>query len=257
MTRRFLREGGRSNRMGHANVDIRLSQMLFGRVVVRLRTIYHALWCRAAALTPGNSRENVFAAIYRRNLWSGMESRSGRASSLGHTARVREALPKLIHKYGIQTMVDVPCGDFHWMRELNPQQLIREYWGFDIVTELAKQNQERFGSATVHFGALDIAATIPPAADLILCRHLLIHLPLQDCLKVIRNFKQSGSRYLLITNNMDALENAEIPFIGSYRRRNLTIAPFNFPDSLEAIPDSLDGSCSSLLALYRLSDVPS
>lgn len=154
-------------------------------------------------------------------------------------------------------MVDVPCGDFHWMRELNPQHLVREYWGLDIVTELARQNRERFGSATVHFGALDIVTTVPPAADLILCRHLLFHLPLQDCLRAIHNFKRSGSRYLLITDNADALENGEMSVVGSYRPRNLRLLPFNFPDALEVIPDSLDGSGSSPLVLYRLIDVPS
>jgi hypothetical protein len=248
--------GTAANQIGQTNAPIKLSQLALSRVGGRLKSAYHGFWCRAVGLIPGNSRANVFSAIYRRNLWNGRESRSGRASSLGHTARIREALPKLIHKYGIQTMVDVPCGDFHWMRELNPQQLVSEYWGFDIVTELAKQNQERFGCAAIHFGALDIVTTIPPAADLILCRHLLIHLPLQDCLKVIHNFKRSGSRYLLITNDADVLKNNEIAFTGSYSPRNLTIPPFNFPNGLDMIPDSLDGSSSCPLTLYRLTDVP-
>ena len=136
------------------------------------------------------------------------------------------------------------------------EQLVQEYWGFDIVPELARRNQERFGSTTVHFGALDIVETGPPAADLILCRHLLYHLPLRDCLKAIHNFKQSGSRYLLITNNRDALQNREIAFTGAFRPRNLDLSPFNFPGALEVIPDSLDGICGSPLVLYRLTDVP-
>ena len=236
---------------------VKRSLLLMNRVAGPVKNIYHSVWCRVAELAPGNPRENVFSAIYRRNLWSGTESRSGRAASLRNTARVREALPQLVRKYGVQTMVDVPCGDFHWMRELNPRQLVREYWGFDIVPELAKQNQERFGSATIHFDALDIVTTVPPVVDLVLCRHLLYHLPLGDCLKAIHNLKRSGSRYLLITNNTDAVENREIAFTGSYRPRNLALSPFNFPDAVEAIPDSLDGSRSSPLALYRLADVPS
>jgi hypothetical protein len=171
--------------------------------------------------------------------------------------KVREALPTLVKRYGIRTIVDVPCGDFHWMKEVKPQELVDEYWGFDIVPGLARRNQDEFGSPTIRFGAMDIVKEIPPTADLILCRHLLFHLPLQDCLKIIANFKKSGSRYVLITNDTAVVKNREIAYTGSYRAINLAIPPFKFPKSLDSIVDSEDGRGTTELSLYDLLRVPS
>jgi hypothetical protein len=79
---------------------------------------------------------------------------------------------------------------------------------------------------------------VPPHADLILRRLLLIYLSLDDCVRVLRNFKTSGSRYLMITNQPDADRNQEILFTGSYRPVNLRLPPFNFSEPLCSIDDA-------------------
>src|SRR5207244_10404718 len=96
------------------------------------------------------------------------------------------------------------------------------------------------------FLRLDLVRDRLPKADLILCRHLLIHLPLKDCLSVLRNFQKSGAEYLLITNQENIPENTEILFTGSFRPLNLALPPFNLPEPDAKIADDHEGTYLSL-----------
>jgi hypothetical protein len=48
--------------------------------------------------------------------WSATESRSGIGSGLEQTVSIRSSLPKLLSKYGVRTLLDAGCRDFHWAR---------------------------------------------------------------------------------------------------------------------------------------------
>ena len=39
-------------------------------------------------------------------------------------------------------MLDIPCGDFYWMKEVDLKDI--EYIGADIVDELIKKNNDKF-----------------------------------------------------------------------------------------------------------------
>ena len=197
----------------------------------------------------------MFDNIYRKNLWNNPESLSGGGSSFAGTAKIRTALPDLLSSLGIRSMVDAPCGDFHWMKDLEIPALLDRYHGIDIVPVIIRKNQNAYGSHKVQFKVLDVVKEIVPRADLILCRHLLIHLPLKDCAKVLQNFKKSGARYLLITNQPAIRQNDEILFTGSFRPLNLEIAPFNFPRRRMALDDAQSEGDSAELALYDLQDI--
>ncbi|MBK8555581.1 MAG: hypothetical protein IPL65_07330 [Lewinellaceae bacterium] len=73
----------------------------------------------------------VFEKIYRSKHWGEGESISGPGSSLMATQGIVAGLQKFVADYHIASMVDVPCGDFHWMRQLNFSNL--KYLGCDIV----------------------------------------------------------------------------------------------------------------------------
>jgi hypothetical protein len=103
------------------------------------------------------------------------------------------------------------------------------------------------------FETADLVKRAPARADLILCRHLLIHLPLEDCRSVLRNFKTSGSRYLVITNQPHVERNEEINFTGSYRPLNLHLPPFSFPPPICSIGDSQGNGDRSEAAVFQLS----
>ncbi len=79
------------------------------------------------------SPEQVFAEFYRDNKWGDAESVSGAGSNLTQTAEVRRVLPGLLAELGCRSMLDVPCGDFYWMR-LVPLDV--DYTGGDIVSDI-------------------------------------------------------------------------------------------------------------------------
>ena len=67
----------------------------------------------------GNLSSNLkerFSQIYYGNMFGGMESRSGEGSNMVQTSEIRRELPKLLHELGIKTLLDAPCGDWHWMK---------------------------------------------------------------------------------------------------------------------------------------------
>src|SRR5665213_1381952 len=200
-------------------------------------------------------KRSVFEKIYRENLWGDAESRSGSGSGQAATEKVRSGLLDAIQRLDIHTIVDAPCGDFYWLSTVDLSRRLTWYQGFDIVPQLIEQNNRRFATDKISFQAADLIKQVPPRADLILCRHLLIHLSFDDCLRVLRNFKRSGSRYLTITNQPHIQRNEEIIFTGSYRPVNLLLPPFNFPQPLRSIDDSQGDEDRSEAAIFELGSI--
>jgi hypothetical protein len=200
-------------------------------------------------------KRSIFEKIYRDNLWGDAESRSGTGSGLAATEKIRRGLLDTIQRLNVRTIVDAPCGDYYWLSTVDLSRNLTWYQGFDIVPQLIEQNKSRYATDKISFQATDLIKQVPPRADLILCRHLLIHLSFEDGLRVLRNFKRSGSRYLLITNQPDAQSNEQIIFTGSYRPVNLRLPPFNFPQPLCSIDDSQGDHDQSEAALFEIQTI--
>ncbi len=196
-------------------------------------------------------RSWLFSYIYRWGGWFDGESRSGYGSSLAYTENLRAELPGLLARLGVRTLLDVPCGDFHWMSHV-PLDLER-YVGADIVRAMIRDNEQRHGRADRSFIVLDIVKTIPQPVDLILCRDCLFHFPFALALKSLRNFQASGSRYLLTTTFFDGIN--EPVKSGFFYRINLQEPPFNFPPPILSIRDSPEPQTRHL-ALWELSALP-
>lgn len=179
-------------------------------------------------------RASVFTEIYQRNSWGNEESRSGNGSTLERTEPIRAMIPRILGKHGVIRMLDAGCGDFNWMREVDLGAV--DYHGVDLVDEMIRQNQARYGSDTRHFSTADIVADTLPAADLIFCRDCLFHLSNSDAMKALENFRRTGARWLLTTTDPTQERNLLIA-TGSYRPINLCAEPFNFPPPLESVPD--------------------
>ncbi|EIJ81319.1 hypothetical protein PB1_00190 [Bacillus methanolicus PB1] len=62
--------------------------------------------------------KNIFSFIYNRNIWGSSESVSGPGSSIAQTKTIIQELPILIKKLQIRKILDAPCGDFNWMKEI-------------------------------------------------------------------------------------------------------------------------------------------
>jgi len=180
----------------------------------------------------------TFSHIYRKNLWTGSESRSGPGSSLKETEQVRSLLPPLLKKYGIKTFVDIPCGDWNWMKTIDWSDVgVERYFGGDIVSEIIDENKKRFGSDRCEFAPIDLTESPLPPGDLLLCRDCLVHLPYENIEKFLRNLHRSGIRYLLTTTFTNRPSNRDIK-IGDWRPLNLESAPFCFPKPLEIIVEN-------------------
>jgi SAM-dependent methyltransferase len=198
------------------------------------------------------SVERRFARIYHRNEWCGEESLSGPGSSLAATGAIREALPALLSRLGCRVLLDVPCGDFHWLSAV-PLDLDR-YFGVDIVSRLITENGSRHGGDNRQFLRLDMRSDPLPGADLILCRDGLVHLSDRDVARTLTNFRQSGARYLLTTSFPRQRHNPPIA-TGEWRPLNLELPPFHLPSPLAVVADgagTVEPYTDKVLALWSL-----
>lgn len=100
----------------------------------RFKHIYELeLWPKESA-QPNPSPAEIFEDIYQNNRWGSSESRPGSGSELRTTDTLREELPKLLRYLNVKSMLDLPCGDYNWMSEVDLGGIF--YRGADIVEEL-------------------------------------------------------------------------------------------------------------------------
>lgn len=182
-----------------------------------------------SARLEGKAADEVFAEIWSGNKWGGTDSVSGRGSDLEQTRVVRETLPMVFAQYGVKSMLDVPCGDFHWMRHVDLTGVA--YTGGDIVEALVERNAAQYGAGNVSFRKLNLLEDELPKVDLVFCRDCLVHLSFEHVFEALRRICASGSTYLLTTTFVDRKKNVDIA-TGNWRTLNLRVAPFEFPEPL-------------------------
>jgi len=191
------------------------------------------------------SQQATFTAIFQAKAWGDGESVSGPGSSQSRGDDFRADLVALLDAWHVRAIVDAPCGDFNWMRNvLADRPLI--YTGVDIVEDLIARNVERYGAGDCRFVCADLTRVDLPRADLIICRDGLVHLSYADAIAAIENFRRSGSHYLLATTFIDRTSNEDVE-TGGWRPLNLQRAPFNFPTPLAIV----DERCLHTGGLYR------
>ena len=202
-----------------------------------------------------------FAGVFQENAFGGEISLSGRGSDLDQTRQIQLELPKLLREFSIASVVDIPCGDQNWIAKVELGNI--HYVGADIVPELIGENNRLFATKTRSFIELDITQEIPPRADLILCRDLLVHLNTREIRKALQNIKRSGSDYLLTTTFTWDRVYKNLPVFTravAWRPINLESAPFSFPKPSKLINEGCTEGAGLFgdksLALWRLSDLP-
>lgn len=202
--------------------------------------------------------ETIFTAFYRKNIWFDAESRSGPGSTLEITKTIRRELPLLVRRLQVRSLLDVPCGDFHWMKEVDLG--VETYTGADIVADLVEQNNRRYADDVRSFVKLDVTKDALPAADLVFCRDCLVHLPEHCVWQSLDNIRRSGATYLLTTTFPQKTKNKNVTVPGQWRPLNLQIAPFSFPEPLLLINEQntwkADRYPDKSLGLWRVEDLP-
>ncbi|MBC7895817.1 MAG: class I SAM-dependent methyltransferase [Cytophagaceae bacterium] len=211
---------------------------------------------RAAAGEPDTPLD-AFRHAYASRHWEGAESPSGPGSSLDQTAVVRRRLPQLLSRLGVQRLLDLPCGDFHWMSTVDLGEV--SYIGGDLLPELIEANDRQHRAPRRAFRVLDLLRSELPIVDLVLCRDCLVHFAFADIERAVGNIRASGAAWLLTTSFPAQGVNEDIT-TGDWRPLDLTAAPFHWP-----VPDELfaeectEGNgafADKSLGLWRVAQLP-
>lgn len=118
------------------------------------------------------------------------------------------------------SVVDAGCGDWDFSRLIDWGGA--RYLGIDIsnvvIERLKTHRSDRF-----EFQMGDITEDLPPA-DLLICKDVLQHLPIELVNKFIRNNLKKGKyRWALITNDALAAGGNKDTNTGDYRRIDLSM----------------------------------
>jgi SAM-dependent methyltransferase len=182
---------------------------------------------RLASRTPAD----IFAGYARNNKWGDAESLSGKGSNLAATVELRALLPPLLRDLGATSLLDVPCGDFHWMQHVDMRGI--RYLGGDIVPYLITANRAHHARDGVAFQEIDLIEGPVPQADVVFVRDCLVHMSNAHVAAALRNIAASGSTWLLTTTFPETGRNTDIA-TGQWRAIDLTKPPFALPS-----PDQL------------------
>jgi SAM-dependent methyltransferase len=216
------------------------------------------------------SLKEIFQDVYTNWRFGGWpESKSGGGSTLEETEDIRQQIKQLVKDKEIKSVVDAPCGDFNWMKDI--VYSFESYTGCDIVPELIADNQ-KYANSIIKFQEFDITQNEIPEADLLIVRDVIGHLSLEDGKKAIANILNSKCKYLLTTtwynlndenynhenrNNTVTLDAQWERGAAAFYPVCLHSEPFNFPKPelyIEEKPkvDGYDNGVRKGLAFYEL-----
>lgn len=209
------------------------------------------------------SIQETFTDIFVNNKWWEPDSRSGPGSCLEQTAAIRRAIPELLREFGIKRMLDIPCGDFFWMKEIRTEleQILDSYHGGDIVPALIAQNQRLYQTEKIRFQVLDLTKDRLPSADMILVRDCLLHLNFRLILRALDNIRESGIKYVLLSTYTKKRPNIDFSdeIDQGGRALNLCDPPFCFPEPVvminEGCTEQEESYADKSLGLWRVSDL--
>ena len=175
--------------------------------------------------------ERVFHNIYLNRLWNPVGTRSGTGSTVEATAEIREMLPSVVEWLGIRSVLDAACGEALWVPDLPG------YIGCDIVPEAIETARSRYPDR--EYFVADIQTDELPKVDAVLCRDVLMHLPVEDGVVVLENLRRTGAQYLFATTFTDGT-NARGIEMGEFYLINLAKPPFELREvaAVDSIPDT-------------------
>ena len=162
---------------------------------------------------------DVFDKIYKNKLWGPEGDGSGPGSTIKYTSFLRRLLERFIEEHNVTTIVDAPCGSFHWAPLLIQSLLLKRhhvtYTGLDIVQSEIERLQKEWPNdrwPSISFQHADITKDpLPQNMDLIWSRDALQHLSEENVKKALANFKLANPKFLILggylgTSNSNILD---------------------------------------------------
>lgn len=174
-----------------------------------------------------------------RQKWGG----NGSGSMPANVAPLVAALPALLAKYDVRSVLDLGCGDVDWIAPVMRALGVR-YVGVDVVPGPIAANKLKHPD--LEFYAITGPADKLPEVDLVICRDVFAHLPGNLVLEVIAQAKRAAP-LLLATSFTKTAMNIDCA-AGAYRPLNLQERPVNLPQPIEVLPDTQHKS----MCLWRL-----
>jgi len=182
-------------------------------------------------------------------------TRSGRGSTLKVTEGFRAFLAEVVSDYRIRSIFDAPCGDFHWMKEVPLPSDVR-YIGGDIASVLVDELNEKYGDDSRRFVHFDIVNDTFPDADLWICRDCFFHIPLDFCIKALRNACAVDVKFAVLTSIYRPGPNRPGQ-VGGSRPIDLLKPPFNLPEPIAKCDELIGprGRPQRFQGLWKIEDI--
>lgn len=181
------------------------------------------------------TRSKKFNDVFLRNEWASQESYSGTGSTKQNTEFLVKELKSTFLKLNIQSVLDVPCGDFNWISKALPAHV--RYIGGDISKDLIRKLNKTDNPKNIVFKRIDICKDKLPKSDIILIRDCFVHLSFKDIELAISNLQRSEIGYFALTSFVTRTHNQDSKTGMDWRALNMQIIPFNFPKPLIVIDE--------------------
>jgi SAM-dependent methyltransferase len=229
-----------------------------------------SVWQSAARVAESDKKETVndstlrslyFDSVYKSRIWSAggrtSGSDSGPGSSMENTVEIRRALLQVVRERHVTSILDIPCGDLHWMQHVAFPDHV-QYVGADVSPSRIAKNQAEFPDrdffvADLVEGEDDFSnlklffkGNLP---DLVFVRHLFWHLPMEDNLHLLQRLATSGAKYVMLSTRLRADRNNAtfVPVMG--HPTNLFRAPYCLSDPLMMWKD---GDVDTYMGLWKI-----
>jgi hypothetical protein len=129
------------------------------------------------------------------------------------------------------------------------------YVGVDVVPEVIEAARRAPAPFPAEFLVADVVHDALPAADAVLCRDALVHLPLGDAVRAVANFRRCGARVLLLTTFPATPANDDCR-TGAWRPCDLSKPPFDLGPPQQTIADASPDRPDKVLGVWLLSAGP-
>lgn len=153
-------------------------------------------------------RKQTFEYIYNHNKWGGTKgefySGIGSHDEL-YTKAYVSMINEFVKQHDINSIVSLGCGDFYVDSQIVNENI--HYEGIDIVENMVKSHNEKYGKDNIHFQCLDIVDDCLPDGDLCIIRQVLQHLSNSEIKEVLNKIKKY--KYVIITEHITVKEKAK------------------------------------------------
>ena len=211
-----------------------------------LRKIYVSKIFQSLPIKKKYIRKLVFTSIFKSKHWVQKNdnlkiintSVSGHGSNTEtlQSKNLINCMIKFIDKFNINSILDIPCGDFLWMNQVMKIRPEIRYQGIDIVNQIIKNNKNKYIHKNIEFKCEDILSfKTDKKFDLLLMRDFFIHINNSEIQIILDKIKKWNINYFAsesysVEKNFDVLT-------GKHRKINLKINPFNLSNPIYSFND--------------------